>query len=415
MIFSSVNNCFAEGTAQTTESNSDYTHLLTNFGEYNDFGRYNGTVDQRLFIHIENPESEQVFFGFSQFYDEPHWPNTGSSRTGYFRIKDPSGNVVWPTPGSNAGQLNGAVIANRSQAVNGPNQIVGSGGYNAYVFNPDGLPAGDYYIEFSNSQSAYDSDDLIIPWYDITVATEGGSPTAINGRVFSYNWAFMCPSIDYPNDYFDRDFTGQLYIYSDDGFVSSIDFSDAEFQGAAFNIAFNSFGVSNTGDFQTDRASVEGVNSTSIEYRVFLNDPDITAFPNGTFGEFVVDAEFPRRYGCPDDGEWFFRFAATEAGRVEVLIDSDGNNQYDPGTADVLLEMEVVPWPGEVAPYERDIPWNGLDGFGVPIPTNSDITVEYSYSQGFYHLPVYDVEHLRTGSHLGQTNHSPTLQPNLLL
>lgn len=397
ITFWSVNRSFGEGTAQTTESNSDYTHLLTNFAEYNDFGRYNGTIDQRLFIHIENPESEQVFFGFSQFYDEPHWPNNGSSRTGYFRIKDPSGNVVWPTPGSNAGQLNGAVISNRTQAVNGPNQIVGAGGYNAYVFNPDGLPAGDYYIEFSNSQSAYDSDDLIIPWYDITVATEGGSPTAIDGRVFSYNWAFMCPAIDFPNDYFDRDFTGQLYIYSDDGFVSSIDFSNAEFQGAAFNIAFNSFGVSNTGDFQTDRASVEGVNSTSIEYRVFLNDPDITAFPNGNFGEFVVDAEFPRLYGCPDDGEWFFRFAATEAGRVEVLIDSDGNNQYDPGTADVLLEMEVIPWPGEVAPYERDIPWDGLDGLGVPIPTNSNITIEYSYSQGFYHLPVYDVEHLRTG------------------
>ena len=397
VIFGTAGTAVAEGTAQTTESNSDYTHLLTNFGEYNDFGRYNGTIDQRLFIHIEDPENEQVFFGFSTFYDEPHWPNTGSSRTGYFRIKDPSGNVVWPTQGSNAGQLNGSVISNRTQAVNGPNQIVGSGGYNAYTFNPDGLPAGDYYIEFSASQSSYNSADLIIPWYDITVATEGGSPSAIDGRVFSYNWAFMCPSIDYPNDYFDRDFTGELYIYSDDGFVSSIDFSNAEFQGAAFNIAFNSFGVSNTGNFETDRASVEGVNSTSVEYRVFLNNPDETAFPNGTFGEFVVDAEFPRLYGCPDDSEWFFRFAATEAGRVEVLIDSDGNNEFDPGTADVLLEMEIVPYPGEVAPFERDIPWNGLDGLGVPIPTGSDITVEYSYSQGFYHLPVYDVEHLRTG------------------
>lgn len=388
---------FAEGTGETTASSTDRTHLLTNFGEYNDFGRYNGSIDQRLFIHIENPETEVVYFGFSQFYDEPHWPNIGSARTGYFRIKDPSGNVVWPTAGSNAGQLNGAVISNRSQAVNGPNQIVGTGGYAAYEFNPDGLPAGDYYIEFSNSQSAYNSADLIIPWYDITVATEDPSPTAIDGRVFSYNWAFMCPSIDFPNDYFDRDFTGTMYIYSDDGFVSSIDFSDAEFQGAAFNIAFNSFGVSNTGDFETDRASVEDVNSTSVEYRVFLNNPDETAFPNGSFGEFVVDAEFPRLYGCPDDSEWFFRFAATEAGRVEILIDSDGNNEYDPGTADVLLELEVIPYPGETAPYERDIPWNGLDGLGVPIPTGTDITVEYSYSQGFYHLPVYDVEHLRTG------------------
>lgn len=387
----------AEGTKQTTETSSDYTHLLTNYSEYNDFGRYNGTVDQRLFIHIEDPENEQVFFGFSQFYDQPHWPNTGSSRTGYFRIKDPSGNVVWPTAGNPAGQLNNSTISNWSQAVNGPNQIVGSGGYNAFTFNPDGLAAGDYYIEFSATQDAYDSDDIIIPYYDITVATEGGSPTAIDGRVFSYNWAFMTPSIDYPNDYFDRDFSGTLYIYSDDGFVNSIDFSDAQFQGAAFNIAFNSSGTSATGDFEVDRASVEGSNVTFAEYRVFLNNPDVTAFPNGTFGEFVVNAEFPKLYGCPDDDEWFFRFAATEAGRVEILIDANGNGEYDPGTADVIFTEDIVPFPGETSPYDRDIPWDGSDGLGNPIPPSTLLTVDYRYSQGFYHLPVYDVEHLRTG------------------
>ena len=259
LLFSFValtqNSVNAEGTKQTTATSSDRTHLLTNYEEYNNFGRYNGTEDQRLFIHIENPETELVYFGFSQFYDLPHWPNEGSSVNGYFRIKDPDGNVVWPTSGNN-GQLNNAAIANWSQAVNGPNQIVGAGGYNAFTFNPDGLVAGNYYIEFSASQGSYNSDDLIIPYYDITVATESGTPTAIDGRVFSYNWAFMCPSISFPSDYFDRDFTGQLYVYSDDGFVSTIDFSQAEFQGAAFNIAFNRSGTSSTNDFEVDRASV---------------------------------------------------------------------------------------------------------------------------------------------------------------
>ncbi|MBL4586915.1 MAG: hypothetical protein JKX84_07675, partial [Flavobacteriales bacterium] len=387
----------AEGTKQTTATSSDRTHLLTNFAEYNDFGRYNGNVDQRLFIHIEDPENEVVYLGFSQFYDEPHWPNTGNSRTGYFRIKGPSGNVVWPTLGDPNGQLNNAAISGWAEAVAGPNQIVGSGGYNAFVFNPDGLAAGDYYIEFSTNQSAYDSDDIIIPYYDITVATESVNPTAIDGRVFSYNWAFMCPSIDYPNDYFDRNFTGQLYVYSDDGFVSTIDFSSAQFQGAAFNIAFNSTGTGNTGIIANDRASVEGSNVTFAEYRVFLNDPDISVYPNGNFGEFITNADFPKLYGCPDDGEWFFRFAATQPGLVEVLIDIDGNFEFDPNTADLLFSMEVIPFPGETPPYERDIPWDGLDGLGNPIPTNSNLSIEYSYSQGFYHLPVYDVEHLRTG------------------
>lgn len=387
----------AEGTKQTTATSTDRTHLFTNASEYNDFGRYNGTVDQRLFFHIENPEDEVVYFGFSAFKDQPHWPNTGGTINGYFRIKNPSGTVVWPTAGSPAGQLNNAAIGNWQQAVNGPNQIVGSGGYNAYTFNPDGLPAGDYYIEFSTSQSSYSSTDIVIPYYDITVATEGGTPTAIDGRVFSYNWAFMTPAINYPSDYFDRDFTGTLYIYSDDGFVSLIDFSQAEFQGAAFNIAFNSSGTSATGDFAVDRASVQGSNVTFAEYRVFLNNPDETAYPSGTFGEFVVNADFPKLYGCPDDNLWFFRFAATEAGRVGVLIDSDGNGEYDPGTADVLITTDIVPFPGETSPYDRDVVWDGLDGLGNPIPINSTLSVQYRYSQGFYHLPVYDVEHLRTG------------------
>ena len=51
----------AEGTKQTTATATDRTHLLMNFSEYNDFGRYNGTVDQRLFIHIENPENIQLY------------------------------------------------------------------------------------------------------------------------------------------------------------------------------------------------------------------------------------------------------------------------------------------------------------------------------------------------------------------
>ena len=387
----------AEGTKQTTATATDRTHLLMNFAEYNDFGRYNGTVDQRLFIHIENPETEVVYFGFSTFYSQPHWPQDGSARTGYFRIKDPSGNVVWPTAGNPAGQQNNSAIANWQQAVNGPNQIVGTGGYNAFTFNPDGLPAGDYYIEFSTTQDAYNSNDLVIPYYDITVATESPNPTAIDGRVFSYNWAFMTPRLTQNGDNFDRTFSGELFIYSDDGFVSSIDFSQAGFRGAAFNIAFNSTGTSATGNFAVDRASVEDQNVTFAEYRVFLNNPDETAFPNGTFGEFVTNADFPKLYGCPDDGEWFFRFAATEPGRVEVLIDIDGNFEFDPNTADRIFDLDVVPFPGETPPYLRDIPWNGLDGLGNPIPTSTLLNVEYSYSQGFYHLPVYDVEYLTTG------------------
>lgn len=130
----------AEGTEQTTATASDRTHLLTNFSEYNDFARYNGNIDQRLFIHIEDPENEVVYLGFSQFVDQPHWPNVGSSITGYFRIKDPSGTVVWPTQGNPNGQLNNAAIAGWAEAVTVTNSFGCVGISNDFEVTQNPLP-----------------------------------------------------------------------------------------------------------------------------------------------------------------------------------------------------------------------------------------------------------------------------------
>ena len=87
----------AEGTKQLAPSSTDRAYLYTNSTAYNDFGRYDGSDDQRLYVHIDNPATEQLFLGFSQPVGSGHHPCNGSTEIiGFFRIKDPTGRIVYP-------------------------------------------------------------------------------------------------------------------------------------------------------------------------------------------------------------------------------------------------------------------------------------------------------------------------------
>ena len=68
LIFITItnNSIYAEGTKELSPNPSDRVFLYLNGDLYNNFGRYNGNADQRLFFHIADPNQEQVFLGFSQ-------------------------------------------------------------------------------------------------------------------------------------------------------------------------------------------------------------------------------------------------------------------------------------------------------------------------------------------------------------
>lgn len=386
-------NLYAEGSKQLLPNSTDELALYCNSSLYYNFAQYDGTDEQRLYIHIENPETEQVFLGFSQPHTKGHDP-LGSLTSGYFRIKDPSGTVVYAAELINGTTAN---ITNRAQAVAGPNEIVTSGGYDAFIFNPDGLSAGDYYIEFNLQETTYNSSHLLFRYFDITVANEGGSPAAIDGRIYSKNWALFAPSIDY--DYnstysvYDRPVNGSFHVLSSENFVSKIDFNNSNFQPAAFNIAVNSWGTRNSGDNFEDRKSLNNQKSILPELKIFLNDPDPVVYPSGEFGEMITDPDYPAIIGCPATG-YHIRVATTSSGLVELLLDFDqatGAGKYDLGTDDLLLFYNVIPGAGETPPYIRDIPWDGNNANGNPA-TSVPIGTEVSFSQGGYHIPVYDVE-----------------------
>ena len=396
----------AEGTRQLAPNPSDRVHLYSNVAQYGNFAQYNSSEVQRLNIHIADPSNEQIFLGFSQVVNSGHYPCEGNIVPAYFRIVDPNGTVVFPNRGSDAGQILTATTANittKSQAMNGPNQIIGAGGYDAFVFDPIGFLAGDYYIEFSREESVAAPDRFVaIEWWDITVATKDAAPSAIDGRVFAKNWAFMSPSISCGTDptfgWFDTPFNGSFYVYTDQLMVAKTDFDNGGFQAAAFNVFFNDFGTQNTGNVVEDRKSLFNVRTDEAQHRIFLNDPDINSYPSGVLGLYSL---LPRFIAC-ENGSGCVKAAITEPGQIDVLLDFDrtsGDFIFDRGTSDRILAFKVAPEPGESSPYLRCIPWDGKDGLGRQVNPETEVNalMMVRYAQGIFHFPIYDAEFFLNG------------------
>ncbi len=390
----------AEGTPQLSPTNTDTISLFFNSPNYYNFARYGSSDAERLYVHIANPESEQVFLGFSQPIEDGHYPGANYV-DGYFRIVDPSGTVVYGPQLLDATTSN---ISSYAETVAGPSTIAASGGYAPFTFNPSGLVAGDYYVEFSLDEFTDSEDEFLITYFDITVATNNSTPVALDGRVFAKNWAFYLPSISKGTDvdytWFDRPFNGRLFAYTEDGFVSDINFLGSGFQPAAFNISMNSVGTGISGNVIEDRKSLNSGQGNTVEYKIFLNDPDEIIYPSGTFGSLLTDST--QLIGCPDIG-YRFRIMTTQQGVIELLLDQDqasGVGVFDPGTTDRIFAVDVQEQLTDDTPdlYTRYIEWDGLDGLGNPVdPTSVAIPMEISFSQGRYHIPVYDAEYNLNG------------------
>ena len=254
---------YADGSPQFKPDTTKATNLmiLNTQTTYGTFAGYSANDENRLYVRINNPAQEKIYFGIGQRSTNTNW---------YVRIKDPNGNIIFCLqllPTSNAQGF----IRYHSQAIAGPN-VINAAGYNGFVCNPTVGLSGAYYIEFNkdNGTTTSNNTELSLGIFDVTVVNTSTN-TKITGRLFSKNWGFNTES--YSNPFF-----GSFFIYGQDSSVTKVDLNGIK--PFKFRVSCNRFGTTNTGNATNDRRSKTGF-SVPVEYRLFLTDPDILAYPNG--------------------------------------------------------------------------------------------------------------------------------------
>ncbi|MBE0646229.1 MAG: hypothetical protein IH596_00425, partial [Bacteroidales bacterium] len=362
-----------EGTKQILLTSTGHGKIQVNPG-FNDFAWYSGSgvsgnSEYRLNIHISNV-GEKIYFGFGDPLNNNDQIITGV----WYRIKDPLGNiVVGPSslPLSGVGHIN-----TFDQAVAGPSGIVGGTGY--LSLSHTATMTGDYFIEFNfNTGWPSGSDRCKFRYFDITV----GSLTnqAKDGRVWSKGWQMTADNQAPPSGTYT--FWGTLYVYSDDGIVTSVDFNGME--PYVFAVSCNPWGCFNTSNFNNDRRSVGG-NHTLTQYKIFLNDPDLLAYPTGILGTVV-----PPIVVTPScSGSSTIEVNVTKPGNLDIVL----NINPSPG-----IQVEDVQLNAACTTGVNTIPWNGLNGLGQQVPNGTTFNVIVTYINGLTNLPIYDVEQNPSG------------------
>ncbi len=355
----------AEGTRQLTPSSTDNGHIqiFDNNTLTRPFATFDCPEEHRLNFTICNL-GEKVYFGFRQDDKDVH-----------FRIKDPdgefvliNGNTINPVPTSGAGY-----IANYSSAYNGPSAIVGTGGYSALSFTP--TKTGDYHIEFNPKRSDRPATEInpvkrVFSYFDITVTS--ASNQIIPGRLWSRAWDLQCNGSRNP-------FNGKMYIYSDDGIVTSLDFNGMMPYG--FVVFANSSGLRNTGNSNSDRQSENG-NVNYPQYKIFLNNPDISCYPTGTFGNLTQPSTVS---GC-SESDYCINVYTDQSGTIEILLDFEAPAGFQPNTRDRIISVK------DAIVGHNCVRWDGRDGKNNLITAGSEIDMEVNFLNGLTHLPLFDVE-----------------------
>ncbi|MBN2890387.1 MAG: hypothetical protein JXL97_00840, partial [Bacteroidales bacterium] len=378
-----------EGTKQFMPNSTDRLYL--NIGDAN-FARIGCPERVRLNIYLN--AGETVHFGIQK------------AGGGNMQIRDASNNIVYgpiavPTSGN-------GYIGNYTAAVTGANGTIINGATIAGGYSPltyTAATSGSHYFEFSTTG--------IATYFDATVTdasnniiTNPNNPNVSAGRLWSRQWSFTTTSFtQYPvnNDF---------YVFTGDEFVNRVTFHMKPY---VFNFVANSFGVVNSGDVIVDRQSITGnaFSSDVSEYRIFINDPDQTAFPSTTLPPPVVQAWFngvkiydfdynrtpqilninpgtitvnKNEDACPDPNVTYFKIVSNISGTSTILIDVNGDG-FKVGTNDVALLADI-------SVGENYIPWDLKDASGTTVAEGNFNCVPQLLARGPAHFPVYDAEAL---------------------
>ncbi len=320
------------------------------------FMTYGANDLHRLYIHVQDVNTEVIYFGFRQ--------DDGDV---YYRLLDPLGNVVLgPTlcPATGAGR-----IPFYKNAINGPKQLNNTNGYTALTYTPS-LP-GDYYIEFNPvNPNVVNQIKRTFRYFDVTVGNKI-TQTAINGRVYSKAFDFNCMS-------FTNKFEASVYIYATDSILTKVKFNGM--QPFGFVILSNPTGTDVTGSVDADRKSKIG-NVNYPQYKLFLTNPEPISYPPTNITPTILGQ--PSISGCFPN--IFLNIRCSHNGVIDSYLELNGTPGFQPNTRDRRVYNYVTTG-------DNSIPFNATDGLGAPLLNGTNFDTYITYLGGLTHLPLYDVE-----------------------
>ncbi|MFV5699114.1 hypothetical protein ACM55H_12175, partial [Flavobacterium sp. ZT3R17] len=373
---------FAEGTPTLSPNANNITAVLS-APDLSNGSYFNAPEDNRIYFNIANASTENLYFGFD--WRQYATGNPGRLNNVYYRIRRPDGSIaVTALWNSNTG-VPGS-IDSHAQALAGPNIGGLTTGYSPLVYDPD--VAGEHWIEIYRSNDGgitpltTSSDRAVGALFDMTVANNSGSFNKKSGRLHSDKWGFVAVSPTYGN-LTTATSESNFYAYTDDRVVLFIDFNPG-FEPIAFNVAVNSYGVSQTGGFNVTRRSINAATAPSLlnGFKVFLNNPDPNLYPVASIPAAPTFLN-PAIINC---GPYLIRFNTSEAGDVKLFFNLNGVSGYQAGTSDRILEALSLP------AGNNTISWDGLDGLGNVVNDGSTVNLTLNFLKGRFNLPLYDVE-----------------------
>ncbi|MDI5951098.1 MBG domain-containing protein [Flavobacterium yafengii] len=373
---------FAEGTPTLSPNANNITAVLS-APDLSNGSYFNAPEDNRIYFNIANASTENLYFGFD--WREYSVGNPNRINNLYYRIRRPDGTVavtaLWNSANSVAGSID-----SHAKALAGPNIGSVTTGYTPLVFDP--TVSGEHWIEFYRSNDGgvtpltSSADRSVGALFDMTVANNTGTFGKKSGRLHSDKWGFVAVTPSYGNTTTATS-ESNFYAYTDDKVVLFIDFNPG-FQPIAFNVAVNSYGVSQTGGFNITRRSVNAATSPSLlnGFKVFLNNPDSNLYPIASIPAAPTFLN-PAIINC---GPYLVRFNISEAGDVKLFFDLNGVSGYQNGTNDRIIEAYGLPT------GDNSVSWDGLDGLGNVVNDGSTVNLTLNFLKGRFNLPLYDVE-----------------------
>ncbi|WP_158607197.1 T9SS type A sorting domain-containing protein [Pontibacter oryzae] len=280
------------------------------------------------------------------------------------------------------------VIETAQQAQNGPAYKAGANGYRSLSVTNEGAAGDvrDYFFEFTQTGESAMSEGQrfsVYDFWDFTVYDAGKNEKP--GRLYSKLWSFSAGGT---NNVFSKNFNMYPLIPSEDQadryYVKKLELAGIAPQNF-FRFVTNRYGAdTNVGSTIEARRKSQNAQRDYPEFNNFVNNPDQNIWPSATAPEFNVSSTTTCNTNT-GGGKVTFSAYSSERSTFLVLVNLNGQTGYQPGTTDVLLELNGPKG-------NKTIEWNGLNGRGEVVAKKTSVQYYFKNASAAVHFPMWDAE-----------------------